>query len=295
MNQQQKAYIFALSAVLLWSTVATAFKIALQYVDFIQLLFFASGIASVVMLIIITIEGKLKKIASVSLNDIFHSAIRGFLNPFLYYLILFKAYDILPAQEAMTLNYTWPIMLILLSVPLLKQKISKVGLLAIVLSFIGVLLIASGGNPNNLQLTNLYGDFLALSTSIVWAVFWIVNIKSKMDESLKLFFSFLFGFIFSIPMVAFFSNFSIPLATGIGAVVYIGIAEMGITFFFWLYALKLSKRTDQVSQLIFLSPFLSLIFISVILKEEIQVATIYGIVLILGGIFLNNWFERIKK
>lgn len=295
MNQQQKAYIYALSAVLLWSTVATAFKIALQYVDFIQLLFFASGIASVVMLIIITIEGKLKKIASVSLSDIFHSAIRGFLNPFLYYLILFKAYYILPAQEAMTLNYTWPIMLILLSVPLLKQKISKVGLLAIVLSFIGVLLIASGGNPNNLQFTNLYGDFLALSTSIVWAVFWIVNIKSKMDESLKLFYSFLFGFIFSIPMVAFFSSFSIPLATGIGAVVYIGIAEMGITFFFWLYALKLSKRTDQVSQLIFLSPFLSLIFISVILKEEIQVATIYGIVLILGGIFLNNWFEKIKK
>ncbi len=295
MKQQQKAYIFALSAVLLWSTVATAFKIALQYVDFIQLLFFASGIASVVMFIIITIEGKLKKIVSVSLGDVFQSAIRGFLNPFLYYLILFKAYYILPAQEAMTLNYTWPIMLILLSVPLLKQKISKVGLLAIVLSFIGVLLIASGGNPNNLQFTNLYGDFLALSTSIVWAVFWIVNIKSKMDESLKLFYSFLFGFIFSIPMVAFFSSFSIPLATGIGAVVYIGIAEMGITFFFWLYALKLSKRTDQVSQLIFLSPFLSLIFISVILKEEIQTATIYGIVLILGGIFLNNWFERIKK
>ena len=33
----------------------------------------------------------------------------GFLNPFLYYIILFKAYSLLPAQEALSLNYTWPL------------------------------------------------------------------------------------------------------------------------------------------------------------------------------------------
>ncbi len=292
MQQQNKAYLYAFSAVLLWSTVATAFKIALQYVDFMQLLLFSSGIATLVMLVILSIEGKLKKAFQISANEIYKSAFRGALNPFLYYLILFKAYDILPAQEAMTLNYTWPIMLILLSVPLLHQKLSKVGVLSIILSFVGVLLIASKGNLANLQLTNLYGDLLALSTSIVWALFWIVNIKSAIDESIKLFYSFLFGFLFTLPVVFFFSSFSIPPLAGIASVIYIGMAEMGITFFFWLNALKLSRRTDQVSQLIYLSPFLSLIFIGIFLHEVIQFTTVYGLIFILLGIFLNNWYQR---
>ncbi len=292
MQQQNKAYLYAFSAVLLWSTVATAFKIALQYVDFMQLLLFSSGIATLVMLVILSIEGKLKKAFQISANEIYKSAFRGALNPFLYYLILFKAYDILPAQEAMTLNYTWPIMLILLSVPLLHQKLSKVGVLSIILSFVGVLLIASKGNLANLQLTNLYGDLLALSTSIVWALFWIVNIKSAIDESIKLFYSFLFGFLFTLPVVFFFSSFSIPPLAGIASVIYIGMAEMGITFFFWLNALKLSRRTDQVSQLIYLSPFLSLIFLGIFLHEVIQFTTVYGLIFILLGIFLNNWYQR---
>ncbi len=288
MQKQQKAYIFAISAVLLWSTVATAFKIALQHVDFMQLLLFASGIATIIMLVIVALEGKLGKAFSSSPKEVMNSAIRGFLNPFVYYLILFKAYDILPAQEAMTLNYTWPIMLTLLSIPLLKQKLSKIGLVAVLVSFIGVLLIASGGDITNIKFTNLKGDLLALSTSIVWALFWIVNIKSKQDESIKLLHSFFFGFLFTIPVVAIFSDFIIPAKVGLIAVTYIGFAEMGITFFFWLMALKLSQRTDQVSQLIYLSPFISLIFIGVILHEEIQIATIYGLIFILAGILINK-------
>ncbi len=287
-RKQQKAYIFALSAVLLWSTVATAFKIALQYVDFMQLLFFASGIATLIMLIIVAIEGKLSLALSSSPKELLQSAIRGFLNPFVYYLILFKAYDILPAQEAMTLNYTWPIMLTLLSIPLLKQKLSKIGLVAVLVSFVGVLLIASGGDLTNLKFTNIYGDLLALSTSIIWALFWIVNIKSNQDESIKLLHSFFFGFLFTIPVVAIFSDFIMPAKVGFVAVTYIGFAEMGITFFFWLMALKLSARTDKVSQLIYLSPFISLVFIGIILKEEIQIATIYGLMFILGGILIGK-------
>ncbi len=288
MQQQNKAYIFAISAVLLWSTVATAFNIALQYVDYMQLLLFASGIATLIMLAIVALEGKLHLAFSSSPKELFQSAIRGFLNPFVYYLILIKAYDVLPAQEAMTLNYTWPIMLTLLSIPLLKQKLSKKGFIAVLVSFVGVLLIASGGDITNLKFTNIKGDLLVLFTAIIWALFWIVNLRSKQDESVKLLQSFFFGFLFTIPVVAIFSDFIIPTNEGLLAVTYIGFAEMGITFFFWLMALKLSKRTDQVSQLIYFSPFLSLIFISIFLNEEIQISTIYGLMFILGGILINK-------
>ena len=292
MNKQNKAYLFALSAVLLWSTVATAFKIALKHVDFIQLLLFASGVATLVLLIIILFENKIRLLGQLTIYEWFMAALRGFLNPFLYYLILFKAYDMLPAQEAMTLNYSWPIVLILLSIPLLKQSISRQGILAILLSFIGVLVIATKGNLFDLQLSNLKWDLLALSTSIVWAFFWIINLKCKSDESIKLFLSSGFGFIFTLPVVYFYTDFNMPNIQGILAVSYVGIAEMGLTFFLWLNALKNAQRTDQVGQLIYLSPFLSLLFIGLILHEPIHFTTFIGLLLILAGII---WHKKTSK
>ena len=292
MKKQNKAYLFALLAILLWSTAATAFKIALEQVDFIQLLFFASGVATVVLLIILLFENKLKLLTELSVYEWIMAALRGFLNPFIYYLILFKAYDILPAQEAMTLNYTWPIVLILLSVPLLKQHLSRQGVMAILLSFIGVLVIATKGNLLDLQLSNIKGDLLALSTSLVWAFFWIINLKCKSDESIKLFLSFGFSFLFTLPVVYFFSDFSLPNIHGLLAVGYVGIAEMGLAFFLWLNALKNAQRTDQVGQLIYLSPFLSLLFIGFILHEPIHITSFLGLILILAGII---WHKKTSK
>jgi len=291
-KKQTKAYLFALSAVLLWSTIATAFKIALEQVDFMQLLLFASGVATLILLVIVLLEKKLKMIFQLSAKDWLMAVFRGFLNPFLYYLILFKAYDILPAQEAMTLNYTWPIVLILLSVPLLKQHLTRQGVLAIMLSFIGVIIIATKGNLLDLQFSDVKGDLLALSTSIVWAFFWIINLKCKTDESIKLFLSFGFGFIFTLPVVYFYSDFSMLNLEGLLSVSYVGMAEMGITFYLWLNALKNAERTDQVSQLIYLSPFLSLLFIAMILHESIHFTTFIGLIFILVGIL---WHKKTSQ
>jgi len=292
MKKQNKAYLFALSAVLMWSTVATAFKIALEQVDFIQLLFYASVVATLVLFFILLFEQKIKLLGQLTAKEWIMAVVRGFLNPFLYYLILFKAYDMLPAQEAMALNYTWPIVLILLSIPFLKQALSRQGLFAILLSFGGVLIIATKGNVFDLQFSDFKWDLLALSTSLVWASFWIVNLKCKTDESIKLFLSFGFGSLFSLIVVYYFSAFSIPNVRGIFAVVYVGIAEMGLTFFLWLSALKNASRTDQVGQLIYLSPFLSLIFIAAILHEPIYFSTFIGLILILTGII---WHKKTSK
>ena len=59
----------------------------------------------------------------------------GLINPFLYYLVLFKAYDLLPAQEAQAINYTWALMLAFLSVIFLKQKLTLKDILAGIICF----------------------------------------------------------------------------------------------------------------------------------------------------------------
>lgn len=73
----------------------------------------------------------------------------------------------------------------------------------------------------------------------------------------------------------------------IGAV-YSGIFEMGLTFILWLKAMQLATDTARVSNLIFLSPFLSLIFIRLIVGEQILPSTFGGLLLIVSGILIQQ-------
>ena len=181
MDNQRKAYSFAILAVILWSTVASAFKISLRHVDYLELLLYASFFSTLIIFVVLLIRKKIHLLRTYSFKDFAFAAFLGFFNPFLYYIVLFKAYSILPAQEAITLNYTWPLMLVLLSIPLLKQKINFLSIVAIIISFFGVIIIATRGDIASLSFSNIKGDLLPLSSAVIWALFWIFNLKDRHD------------------------------------------------------------------------------------------------------------------
>ncbi|MDA3842974.1 MAG: DMT family transporter [Candidatus Kapabacteria bacterium] len=292
----KKAYAFAGGAVALWSTVATAFKIALESVDYLQLLFWSSAVSCIVLFVILFAQRKTYLLKKYSATDYLKSAALGFLNPFLYYVLLFKAYSLLPAQEALTLNYTWAVVITLLSVPILGQKLSLKSLGAVLIGFFGAMVIATHGDLLSLEFSDELGVALALSSSVVWALFWLYNVKDKRDATAKLFLNFLFGFMFVagysfVNYYGFDSDFAafiIPDLESMFAVSYVGLFEMGITFTLWLKALRYAKSTASVSNLIYFSPFLSLLLINMILGEEILISTIAGLGLILIGIFVQR-------
>ncbi|TEU00945.1 MAG: DMT family transporter [Candidatus Stahlbacteria bacterium] len=288
MENQKLAYIYALLSVMFWSTVASAFKITLRHLDFLHLVFYATIVSIIALFIILCAQKKLNLLKGYSKSDYLRSLLLGFLNPFLYYIILFKAYSILPAQEALSLNYLWPITLTLLSIPILKQKISLMSIFAIFISFIGVIVIATHGNILSLKFTNPLGVSLALSSTIIWSLFWIYNIKDRRDDVAKLFLNFLFGFIFILITLIVTKKLALPSVRGLFGATYTGLFEMGITFVLWLKALSLSRTTAKVSNLIYLSPFFSLVIIRFALGEEILFSTVIGLSLIISGILVQR-------
>ncbi len=288
MPDQKKAYLFALLTVAIWSTVASAFKISLRYLDHVQLLFYSSLTSTLVLGILCLYffgPGFWRLISPANIRS---SLLLGFLNPFLYYLVLFKAYDLLPAQEAQPLNYTWGITLALLSIPLLKQRITRLQILAIVISYSGTLVISTRGNITGLEFSNPLGVALALGSTIVWALYWIYNTRDSLDPVLKLFLNFCAGLVYISIFLPFVTTFGFEDGRGFYGAVYVGVFEMGITFVFWLMALRLSRTTAQVSNLIYLSPFLSLIFIYFLVGETIMPSTIAGLILIMTGLIIQN-------
>ncbi len=288
MKNQKQAYIYAGIAVVLWSTVATSMKIALQNYSFLQLLFWSSATALLTLGILMLATKKYVNLAKLPARAFLKSAIYGAINPFLYYIVLFKAYELLPAQEAQALNYTWPIMLSLLAVPLLKQKIGFKNVVAIGISFIGVLIIATGGNLINLSFTNAQGVIFGLASAIIWALFWIFNIRDERDELSKLFLNFFFGFIYILIALLLTSEIVFIDLKSWGGAIYVGFFEMGITFVIWSVALKKSITAAKVSNLVYLVPFLSLVVIYFVLEEPIGFPTIIGLFLIVGGLTFDK-------
>jgi drug/metabolite transporter (DMT)-like permease len=289
MDKTRQSYIYALLAILFWSTVPTAFKISLGELDVLTMLTIASLTSTLVLLIVVSTGKKFYLIKQTTGKELVNSAILGFLNPFLYYLILLKAYQLLPAQVAQPLNMIWPIILVFLSVPILRQKIEKKSYIALVISFIGVYVISSQGRLLKTGQSDLTGILLATGSSIFWSFYFILNVKDRRDEGVKLLLNFIFGSIFLIAAMIIRGKWQIGYGyRGVAASVYVGIFEMGITFLFWLKALQLAATTAKVSNLVYLAPFLSLIFIHYILHEPVYYTTPVGLVLIITGIFIQN-------
>lgn len=296
MNRQNKALAFGLATVLIWSTVASAFKLALRYLTPMALLFLSIATSVIVLFFIVLIQGRLRDLFSVTRKDVLLSLGLGTLNPFLYYLVLFTAYDRLPAQEAQPLNYTWAITLSLLSAPLLKQKITWRQILGLCVSYLGVVIIALRGDFAHFRFSDPLGAGLALGSTFIWALYWIGNTKDTMAPAPRLFLNFVVGFI--LTSVTFFflkGTLFIPWEPGHFGAIYVGLFEMGITFVLWGTALKLSNSTATMSNLIYLSPFLSLFFINRFVGETILPSTILGLVAILAGIMIQSFRRNNKK
>jgi drug/metabolite transporter (DMT)-like permease len=289
MDNTGRSYFYGILAILFWATIPTAFKLCLARLEILPMLTIASVVSAAALFIIIVAENKLSLLKRNTPADLLHSALLGLVNPFLYYLILLKAYKILPAQVAQPLNMIWPIILVFLSVPVLKQRIEKKSFVALLISFLGVCIISSQGNILSPGHADITGVLLATGSSVFWAFYFILNVKDKREESVKLFLNFMFASVYLI--IALLLTRSWPEnieASAVAPAIYIGLFEMGITFYLWLKALQLAPTTDKISNLVYLAPFLSLILVHFVLHEPVFFTTPAGLLLIITGIMIQN-------
>ena len=249
---------------------------------------YASIFSTLILFIVIVYQKKINDVKVYILNNYKKVFLLGLVNPFLYYLVLFKAYDLLPAQEAQAINYTWALMLAFLSVIFLKQKLTIKDIFAGIICYFGVLIISTKGEPFSLNFSNIDGVLLALLSTVLWSMYWIINTKQKADPIVGLF----SNFLVSLPIIIIYFLITQPLVMpdikGILAASYVGFFEMGITFLFWLKAMQSASSTAKIANLIFISPFISLIFIYFIVGEQIYISTLIGLTVIILGLILQQ-------
>lgn len=289
MNRAKRSYLYAGLAVFFWSTIPTAFKIGLGELNVITLLSIATFSSVIVLLIIIISSRKIHSLMATSQKELLFSVMMGLLNPCIYYIILLKAYQLLPGQIAQPLNMIWPIVLVFLSVPILGQKIPSRSFVALFISFAGVFIISSQGHPFKPGSSDPLGIILATGSSFFWAIYFILNMKDRREESVKLFTNFLFASVFLFITLIITGTWQDGISLkGAVTAIYVGLFEMGITFFLWLKALSLAETSDKISNLVYLAPFISMIFLYFIIREPVYYTTPVGLILIIAGIYFQN-------
>jgi len=273
----------------------TAFKLTLQFVSPPVLLLIASLTAFCFLGIQILLKQSHFKWGNISIKEWRNSALMGLFNPLLYYLVLFEAYRRIPAQEGVALNYIWPLMLVIFSIIFLKQHITFLSIAAIIVSFAGTVIIATHGNLTEIHFSDSLGVTLALGSAIFWASFWILNLKDRREAIPKMFLNFTFGTVYIITYILLTQKIKLPAWQGIAGGIYIGIFEMGLTFVLWLRALDRSANTARISNLVFISPFISLVLVSIFVGEKILISTLFGLTVVILGILIQQYSQFIDR
>lgn len=288
----RRALLLALAAVLCWSTVASAFKLSLRYVSPLQLVTIAALTSTLLMVAVISWRRRWNLVPGAwRLNRRWYLAL-GFCNPFLYYLVLFHAYDLLPAQQAQPLNYTWGILLALLSVPVLKQQLRRRDLAAALVCYSGVLVIATRGDLLGLDFDQPLGVALALFSTLIWCCYWLLNTRIGGSAEINLLLSFLCSLPWLAAALVVQGGWQWPPLAGWLGAGYVGLFEMGIAFLLWQGAMMSCDNTARISNLIYLSPPLSLLLIALLVGERIHMATIVGLFLIMLGVAIQQGMLR---
>ncbi len=286
MQNQTKSYIFALITVVCWSTVSTAFKIALFFLSPLQLITLSMFMACIFLGIYSLFTGEFKKFKQYDKKTILLGTLPGIVL-FIYYMLLFSAYDVLPAQIAQPINYSWALMLTLLSVWILKQKIDLKEFCWLIVAYSGVVVISWGGF-NYLGYINKLGLFYVILSTFLYAVYWIGITKSKLSNTNQLWVSFLICSVLGIIVLAINGQFFALTKLTFFPALYIALFELSIPFIFWGLAIANSVSVARIATMPFLSPFLALIWVALILRENIAYTTYIGLSLIAFGTFMQQ-------
>lgn len=285
------SYIFVVSAALLWGSTPATAKILLANLDSLQVLFFNNLFAFLGLFIAVLIRGKLTVAKDYGRKDYIIFVVMGFLGTFLYNLLLISGLEALSAQEAFLINYLWPVLAVIFATVILKEKINLRKAVGLICSFIGVAIVVTRGNLLVLRFDSVAGILFAVAGAVTFGLFSVLGKKYKHEQFTGILFYYLFGTIYSLVAVLLFSSLFLPSLSQLLGLIWLGAFTSGLAFVFWFLALEYGD-TVKMSNMILLTPFISLIYIYFLVGEKILPSSLIGLVAIVIGIFIQSAGKR---
>lgn len=281
----KKSYLLAGIAILLWSTMATVSKLLLGSFDPYQVLCVSALFAALALFGVNLFTGRLKKLKSYRPKDYLQAIGAGLLGNFFYYAFYYAGAAQLPASQAFIVNYLWPIMSMVFACILLKEKLTVGKVIAFGLSFLGVVTVA-GGDLLRFDAQTLLGMALCAAGAVCYGAFTALNQKWNCDAYLGMMLSFAAAFLLSLLLsILRGAQWSLDVVQ-LAGLAWNGVGCMAIATVCWTLALA-GGGTAKISNLAYITPFLSLVWTAVFLKEIPSLWSAGGLCLIMLGILIQ--------
>ncbi len=288
---EKKQIVYAVLTVFLWATMAPAVKLMQDSVPTTEVLFLA-GVFSVVFLLgRLIANGKVKEYRTFGAQNYKAVLGLGFLGFFVYEFLYYFGIAQLTASTACILNYLWPIMLVLFSCLILKEPFTTRKVIAMVASFLGVVVLSAGGN-DQYGAHPMLGIVGCIVAAVSYGLFSVLNKREDLDQDLCM--PIYWGVTMVSGLIAGFveGGWTMPDLKTWLILAWLGVMANAVGYLIWAIALNDSKNSARIANFAFLVPVLSMLLSALILREQIHWNGIAALVLILGGILYQSYEKK---
>lgn len=275
--------VFGILCILMWGLIPVVSVIAMSSLDHYQFLFWSS-LTSFVTLGLLTVKTKqLVALQGHTVGFWLKITLLALLGTFLFYLCLYQGYQYGSKIEVLSVQYTWPAWVIVFALLAAKEKFRWHHGLVILAGMASVLLVISKGDLTELSVPNPVVLIWVLCGSAAFALFSVLSKYVDMPALPLNMVYFAVATVASLLAMLLNSSFVLPNTDSVLSVMINGVVVNGISYYFWLNALKQTKA-EYLSLLTFMTPLVSVCYLMVFFSEPFYVAyfVAFGLVAVSG-------------
>jgi drug/metabolite transporter (DMT)-like permease len=200
-----------------------------------------------------------------------------------YHALFFAAMARAPAAEANLLNYTWPLLIVLLSAPLLGLRLTVRHVLGVIAGLSGSLLLLAQGT--NFTAGALLGYVCAMGAALTWALYSVIARRMRAVPTEAVIGFCAISSILAAGAHILFESTVVPDRETLLAVVALGVGPVGAAFLLWDFAMK---RGDPrlLGSLAYATPVASTIILGLAGFAPLSLSTVAATLLVVAG----GWF-----
>lgn len=286
MNTTLKAALWMIGAIASFTSMAIAGRALAPNYDTFEIMMYRSLIGVVIVVIVASFTGTITQVSRRNFGLHFIRNISHFAGQNLWFFAL----TAIPLAQVFALEFTSPIWAILLAPLILGERLRPIGLIAALIGFVGILIVARP-SPDSVNI----GQLTALLAAIGFAFTALFTRKLTRTESITtiLFYLTAMQAIFGILFAGFDGDIALPTASSLPWMVLIALNGL-VAHFCLTTALSLAPAATVMPIDFVRLPLIAVVG-ALFYNEPIDAFVVLGAALIFGGNYLNILTESRSK
>jgi len=295
--KKYSVYILVCLCVLFWSGNFVLGRFIRDDIHPVELAFFRWAFVCVMLLPAFSYVSFRNVVRLIRTNFVITSVL-AILSVTFFNTILYTALQTTTATNALLINSSVPIMILILSAMILKNDVSNRQVAGIALSTVGVVFLILKGDFGNVAALNLsHGDFWMLASSLSWALYSVLfKLKPEGYSSAELFVANMYmGFLYLLP-IYFAQGYTLHAEALLlekywAYFIYVSLFASILSYIFWNRGIDRMGAT-KTGQFAHLMPLFGAVLAYIFLGETLKFYHIVGAALIGAGIYTSLFMAK---